>query len=206
MKRSRAPHIATFALLGAVCYGVWVGIEKFRARVPRGAEPRHIREWRAISGSDAAGQTQIVVFSDFRCKACRYAHRILTELPPRLARSVSVKWLQLPLLGPASVEAARAAECVGTQGERSRLFAVLFQHQDSLGLLPWERVAEEARVAQPAQFARCTLDDRTRPSLVATAQLAEQLGVHSTPTVLIDSLLFGGMPSKQYLHRYLRNH
>lgn len=174
------------------------------ARIPAGHEPTIVNNWRRYAATGDATTTSVVVFSDFRCGACKYAHDVLASLPDPLRPVLSVQWRQLPLLGPVSVEAARAVSCLTDRDERERLTATLFALADSLGMIAWMKVASRTSINSPELLQLCIEGKDSLRELIETRRLAADLGVVTTPSVLLDSMLFRGMPSPSYLTSYLR--
>lgn len=173
------------------------------ARIPAGREPTVVRQWREYAASQDSSLTSIIVFSDFKCGGCRYAHEVLSTLPGNRRGAVVIKWWQLPLLGPVSVEAARAVECLSSTRERDALTAAFFAAADSLGIVPWADLAARSGIADGVKLQACVQRDDSIAALTEAREIASRLQVTSTPTVLLDSLLFRGMPSRSYLNKYL---
>lgn len=195
--------------LGTLLVILLIGISAARlrdarsARIPEGREPTVVPEWRRYASSQDSNLTSIVVFSDFRCGGCRYAHHVLASLPGEWQGAVAIKWFQLPLLGPVSVEAARAVSCVRSIRDQAALTTTFFSATDSLGMVPWADLAARSGIADIATFQACVERDDSIAALTEAKEIASKLRITSTPTVLLDSLLFRGMPSRSYLTRYL---
>lgn len=173
------------------------------AGIPKGHEPEIVKEWRRYSHTSDTTKTSVVVFSDFKCEACKYAHEVLSTLLDDARQIFALRWHQFPILGPVSNEAARAILCVSDEDERARLTITFFAASDSLGVTPWTTLAARSRIENPERLQEC-VDAPDSPELTEARRLALDLGVVSTPTVLVDSMLFRGMPSRSYLTSYLR--
>ena len=160
-------------------------------------------DWRNYSASPDTGLTSIVIFSDFKCRSCKYAHEVLKGLSDARAAGVAVRWWQLPLLGPVSIEGARAIACLSSARDQAALTDVIFAASDSLGIESWTKLAERSGISAARELQSCVESEDSLAALTEAKAIAVQLGITSTPSVLLDSLLFRGMPSRNYLNRYL---
>ncbi len=200
------PELQLLALLPVI---LLIGIAAARlrnarsARIPEGRAPIVLPDWRSYAASQDSSLTSIVVFSDFKCAGCRYAHDVLTSLPASYRRAVAIKWWQFPILGPVSIEAARAVACVSSRKDEAALTATLFSAADSLGIVPWADLAARSGIVDGAKLQACVERDDSIAGLLEAKEIALRLGIASTPTVVLDSLVFRGMPSRTYLHKYL---
>jgi protein-disulfide isomerase len=144
-------------------------------------------------GGNPEGDVTLVAFMDYQCGYCRRAHPELAEL---IAGDGGVRWVvkELPILGPGSELAARAA--VATliiEGEE--VYAALHD-----GLLRLEGPINEASLhaaltaagADP-EAVRAAMDDpEVTRRLVETRALAEDLGIDGTPSFVIGERMLRG--------------
>ena len=145
----------------------------------------------ALVGGNPKGNVTVVEFLDYRCGVCKRIHPIVRELvktDPNIRR-VYKEW---PILGPASVLAARAAIASRKQGK----------------YLPFHKTMMEANsdYSAPAIMAMAKsvgIDtDRLRKDMAAPEvdkiirknyALADKLGLNGTPSFIIgDTLMRGG--------------
>lgn len=123
----------------------------------------------------------VAVFTDINCPYCRQMQRWLVEVPPAEA---AITWHDLPLLGDASVAAARAIGAAGLQGAgplmRERLHRTRFAPDpafltalaESIGLDAPRLLADMRSPAVEARIAR-------------SLGLAELFGLPGTPALVV---------------------
>lgn len=144
----------------------------------------------------AAARVTMLVFSDYACPVCRKVEPGWREAV-REAGDVRVVHRDWPILGPASVRAARVALAAGRQG----LYAPVHQILMRTGRHD-ETALRQALVASGGDGARLEAD-LTRDAaaidrlLARTAQDALQLGFRGTPGYLIGPLRIEGGASKR---------
>ena len=148
----------------------------------------------AVKGLSGA-PVGLIGFSDFQCPYCgRFAREVLPELERDYVRTgkLQVVFRHLPLeRHAAALPAAAAVECAGQQGKfwdlHDRLFAAEAQ---TLTVDQIQRLAESAGVAVP-EFDAC-LANGTPARVLDDVELARGLGVTSTPTFFVGSILPSG--------------
>ena len=201
-KHERPWQIASWVLVAAVAvlsgFNVRSAIIRSRALTPPDALLTEWQEYAAVGqwiGPPTAPVT-IVSFSDYQCAACRQFENALGRLREQYADSVAAVVRHLPLGKHAhAVPAARAAICAGAQGRFMELNSLLFEVQDSLGRIPWRVLATRAGVADMPAFQSCLEDAATDVTLRRDFAAAERLGTSTTPTLLVGSRLYRGVPS-----------
>jgi len=179
--------------------------------VPESYDPRVVSEWREIDGSptrfgrgsDSAPVT-VVVFSDYLCPFCARATRSLEELCRQHPDQVRVVYRHLPLPADLSTTAAIVTERACRAERFPAVHRLLFENSDSIGLIPWSRLARRAGVAVTTGFMRCFEEEHPWEAVQEDRELASELGIRSTPTLLIDSLLIEGTPGLPFLDAYVR--
>ncbi|MGH7477417.1 MAG: DsbA family protein [Longimicrobiales bacterium] len=151
-----------------------------------------------IGPTDAPNK--LVVFSDFMCPGCQaWAQRIEPLLKERYADPgvLQIAYYDFPLGGSHvhSFLAARAARCAQDQGRFWEYHDLLFARQRD-----WSFVRAPASdfVDYAADlgldrnsFETCLRSDRHAELVTASRVLGDQLGVNSTPTVLINGKRVG---------------
>jgi protein-disulfide isomerase len=139
---------------------------------------------------------RMLVFSDFMCPAC--AH-FATQIEPQLKTEFIEKGkLQLVFydfpLGGAHIHsflAARAARCAGDQNKfwqyHDLLFARLSQWATSQAP-PTDQLIEYASDVgiDRGRFSECVKSDKYQDVVSASRLLGDQLGVNSTPTLILN--------------------
>jgi protein-disulfide isomerase len=141
---------------------------------------------RLTDGSEAT----FVEFLDFECPSCAALHPTIDELQEEYGDQVTFVVRHLPL-HTSSVNAARAAEAAGAQGEFEAMYDVLFQRQDE-----WAGQAspEEQRFFDYAEDLGLDMDrfraDYDDPATLERIEQSEAdaraLGVTGTPTMFMD--------------------
>lgn len=148
------------------------------------------------NGADGSDVT-VVEFFDYQCGYCK---RLLPAMMAVMEENPSVRFVfkELPILGPASTFAARAALAADRQGKYIPFHNALM---DMRGQLTPERVMSTAtalgidlqRLQQDMQ------DPVIETYLRANLQLAQKLGVTGTPAMLIGDQFVPGAVSKETL-------
>ncbi len=83
------------------------------------------------------------------------------------------------------------------------MFDALYAFGDSLGKAPWLWFAELAGIKDTEAFGRCVLEDGPLPVLNEDTAAAKRLRVAGTPTLLIHSLRYNGLPPFDSLVAYV---
>jgi protein-disulfide isomerase len=158
-----------------------------------------------VIGRADAG-VRVVVFSDFQCPFCAASQPVLRELLRADSNRVQVVYRHLPLetIHPHSWTAALAAECAGDQGRFRAFHDMLFDVQDSIGLIPWVEVASRSGVASPGEFAACLAEERHLGRVERDVLLARDLGVDRTPTFIVGDQGYRGTPPRSWLSERIR--
>ena len=199
---AKAKNHALNALTVLVTVGALAVIVTKLRRVeadPSDAKPRIVQDWRdyATSGDRlgrASAPVTITVFSDFQCPFCRRADAELSALGRNMPTQINVVYRNYPLsFHQYAKTAAIAAICAGFQGAFDSYRAELFSHQDSLASFNWHDAAARTGVADVAAFDDCMGSDKAHGVLNSDSAAAVKLGVHGTPTMLINNVeLIGG--------------
>ena len=150
----------------------------------------------------------VAVFIDFECPACREfvlgpERRVRQEFPGDLRFVIR----HMPLSYHRFADpAARAAECAAAQGRFEDMYGLLFEKQDSLGLISFERLAEESGVGDLGLFNECVSSDGVAARISADLDLAGRSGATATPTVLVNGLLLSRPPAYDELVGLVEEH
>jgi protein-disulfide isomerase len=168
---------------------------------------KDVSDWRryATGGhrlGPSSARVVVVEFADFQCPFCRRADSTLKRTRAQHPRDVAVVYRNYPIHEYAFV-AAQAAECAAQQGAFESMHDVLYANADSIGLVPWERLADQAGVRDTMQLSRCLRDPRVAERIVADTIAAHELRVHGTPTFLINNLRVVGFSGTAAFDRVL---
>jgi protein-disulfide isomerase len=171
----------------------------------------HVRDWRRYvssgqsMGPESAAVT-VVEFADFQCPFCRLARDTLRALRLQFPKDVRILYRHYPLQGLHShaFEAALAAECAAAQGRFEELHDVMYQVQESLGIVGWTDLARRARISDPVAFTRCVHSNTFVGRVVRDIIAGDSLGVVGTPTMLVNDVRFTGVPRLAFLDSLVR--
>jgi len=203
--------LSVLAACSIIITGLVVKREFFPAS-PEEAATQTVRNWReyATGGHEIGPQegraVTIVEFSDFQCPSCREMHRVIAGLHAAGNVDFRVLYRHYPLrqIHPFALDAAVASECAADQDRFAAFHDVLFDKQDSIGLLSWTTIAARAGVRDRGAFTACL---KGRPALEAVQRdmdAGDRLGVRGTPTILIEDRQVTGVISAPVLQEWVR--
>ncbi len=144
----------------------------------------------AVGPADAS--ITIIEFSDYQCAPCKASYPEIAEVA---AADPDLRFVhkQLPVYGSHSVMAARAATAAHQQGRFAAFHHALMTSTAPLTAGLVETVAAELGLDLAALRADMR-DPQVVEYLAAVKDLAEELGINSTPTFIIgDQLVRGGL-------------
>jgi protein-disulfide isomerase len=202
--------LATLAVCALLTTGLVVRREVFSpavASTPPAAEPIFIEEWRSYLANglrvgEPSAPVQLIEFADFECPFCATFHERVKTLRARHPGRVSLTFMHLPLdRHRFALPAARVAECAAEQGRFEAMHDRLFTEQDSFGLKSWSQYATEASVPDLAAFEACIGRTAEIPRVESGKQLATNLGVRGTPTVIVNGWQLAQPPTLEALDR-----
>lgn len=138
----------------------------------------------------------IVEFGDFQCPGCgAFARQVKTQIELAYidGGQVNFKFFDFPLITihPHAFLAARASRCADDQGMYWEYHNSLFVNQRAWSMAPsaplglFEDYAAEVGL-DAGTFRSCLRSDDHAVQVTANLQLANLLGVNSTPTVMIN--------------------
>ncbi len=148
-------------------------------------------------GTPAARNT-VLVFTDFECPACRDFHlRALRGAMAEHGSDLSVVVRHWPLRSHRlATHMAIAAECAAVQGRFWPFQELVFEKQDSIGVLAVEVMAARAGVDDLAGFQDCRASTDIAAAISRSTAQAESLGGRGTPLILVNDLaIFRGIDS-----------
>ena len=135
------------------------------------------------------GDVTLVMFTDYACIYCRASapdiERLLKEDP-----QLKVVWREIPVLGPPSETAARAALAAAKQGKYLPFHRALFAdaRPDAAHL----SAATKAAALDPARLAADRNGADVAAELDQNMALAQRLGVNGTPAFVVGDQMLGG--------------
>lgn len=206
MKREVAGYVMTGIL--CVCALAVTGMmvrQQFFAPTVAGAGQiqTRIKNWKDFRSGRPLGSmngpVSLVVFSDYECPACRAFSKIVDSLRATYPNQLSVYYRNLPLPShPFARPASFAAECAALQGRFAEAHRLLFSDPDSNSTRPWTAFARQAGIADITGFLRCIRDSVPVTVVKRDEADAQRLGIHVTPTLLLDDQLIDG--SRTFAH------
>lgn len=152
-------------------------------------------------GGNPDGDVTLVEFFDYRCAYCR---RVVSSMRALLDedRDLRVVFKELPVLGPDSVRAARAALASHRQG-RYVPFHFALMAADDLSL-QGIRAAAEAVGLDADQLEADMEAPEVNAAIEANYALANELGIEGTPAFVIGPQLIPGAVDKARLDQLIR--
>ena len=173
------------------------------------APPQWVPAWRdvlrsGVAMTNGAAPVTVIEFSDLECPFCKRFHsETFPQVQREFGNKVSLVFVHLPLssIHRFAAPAARAAECAGQQGRFEAFVSRVFAKQDSLGLRTWSDYAADAGVPDTSRFARCAKNQANPARIDSGLAIANRLGIHGTPGILVNGWLFGNPPAETTLVR-----
>jgi protein-disulfide isomerase len=138
------------------------------------------------------GDVVIVEFMDYNCPYCRKAYATLRELSEK--GGIEVRFVEFPVLGPASILASQAAIAAEKQGKYVEF------HDAMMGLN--ERIESEDTIFNVAKKVGLDIEQlkkdmeapETEALIQENLQLGEKLGVQGTPAIFVGDTFIPGAP------------
>ena len=143
----------------------------------------------------------LVEFFDYQCGYCKRMFPSLVELMDA-DKKLRVVFKELPILGPASVIAARAALAAKKQGKYLEFHTALMELRGQLSEATIMKTAREVGL-DTAQLAADMRDPGIKEHLDRNRQIAEAIGVTGTPAMVIGSQLIPGALDKNGLKQII---
>ncbi|MCU0984201.1 MAG: DsbA family protein [Acetobacteraceae bacterium] len=139
----------------------------------------------------------IVEFFDYRCPYCKRMNPIIGDLV-RADRGLRVVLLDIPILGPASVTAARAALAAQRQGRYAEMHDALMRLRGEPTEAAIMQIAAELRLDQE-RLRRDMGDPAIAQRIDANLRLAQALGIQGTPAYVVGNEILPGAVGAEQL-------
>jgi protein-disulfide isomerase len=152
-------------------------------------------------GGNPDGDVTLVEFFDYRCAYCR---RVVSSMQALLGEDHNLRMVfkDLPVLGPDSVRAARAA-LASRQQNGYVPFHFALMTTDDLSMAGIRAVAESVGL-DPDRLERDMASAEVSAAIDANYQLANELGIEGTPAFVIGDQLIPGAVDKARLEQLIR--
>ena len=142
------------------------------------------------------GKVTLVEFTDYACGYCR---RSAADVDALIAANPDLRVVvrELPILSPASVDAAKMAIAAAAQGRYAQFHKAMFERGQ-----PGEKTIAAAAQAAGLDLARARKqagDPASEAELARNLQLARRLGFTGTPSWVVGDTVLGGAIGKERL-------
>ena len=142
------------------------------------------------------GKVTLVEFTDFACTYCRHS---VADVEALIAANPDLKVVlrQLPIIAPASADAARMGLAAAEQGKYAAFHKAMFAagHPDKATI---DAVARSVGI-DLARAARVIADPRIEDELSRNIDLARQLGFNGTPAWVVGNAVISGAVGEEKL-------
>ena len=141
----------------------------------------------------AEPEVTIVEFMDYKCSYCRVANQWVTDVHERYGDRVQFIFKEYPILGPDSLEAARAALAAHNQG--AELYELFHRSMvNASGPLPTARIDQLAALAglDVARMRADMEDESIMDHILDVRALGQALSVTGTPFFIVDGAVVNG--------------
>jgi len=135
----------------------------------------------------------LLEFSDFQCPYCAKVGETLKQFMDKHGSQVTLAFKHFPLtqIHPEALPAAKAAWAAGQQGKFWEFHDALFSNQKKLGDGLYQEIAQSLSL-DLQKFNRDRASSEASATIQQDIQLAEKLGVDSTPFFVMNGLAFAG--------------
>ena len=147
------------------------------------------------------GDVTVVEFFDYNCGYCKAMFASVVELlkeDPKMRLVMK----EYPILGPSSMTATRAALAARKQGKYSEVHLALMGHKGSLTDANVMEIAEKAGV-DIKKLQNDMKDAAITDMIVKNHNLADDLSIDGTPSLIIGDAFIPGAVSKEKLVDYI---
>jgi protein-disulfide isomerase len=172
--------------------------QQLQARAELQARETRIREIAANAmgapiGGNPEGDITLVLFTDYNCDNCREANDVIDSVVEQDG-NIRVVYRELPMLGPDSVYAAKAALAADLQGKYMGFHDGLMALETSANTNSVLKVALDAGVDLNKMMV--ALDDAKINTMIDdTLAIAEEFEIAGTPTYFIGTTVASGNPT-----------
>ncbi len=136
---------------------------------------------------------ELVEYGDYECPFCRRARGVTQQLTEELGDDLLYVFRNFPLaeIHPHAMNAAKAAEAAGLQGQFWEMHDMLFENQENLddeSLLSYAT----AHGLDPRQFVRDMNNSKVEKRILSDFQGGARSGVNGTPAFFINGFRYDG--------------
>lgn len=158
---------------------------------------------RALFDAQApATDLPVALFTDYNCPFCPVLSDMLMRLEADGA-GIAIRFHDLPVLGPNSIAAARAALAAAEQGKYRPVHHHLMRSRLRPGPASLRALASRFDM-EPARFLQDTQSPRIMDQLRQAEDIAAVFGIIGTPALVVGRTLVVGEISEKRLRRLIR--
>lgn len=199
--------VATLVIAGGVIVVTAMVIWRSQAQIQSIITPAAIDfpQTEGMAMGDPDAPVIIEEFSDFQCPACQFFHeQTLEQVVDQYVKAGDVYFIfrNFPFIGNDSQAAALGGYCAAEQGLFWEYSNILFANQIGENVGSFSSVRLEAMadiIGLNADFAQCVREGRYQDLVDADFQAAQDAGVNSTPSFLINGeLVTGALPFEAF--------
>ena len=156
------------------------------------AEPEKFIAESPIS-SEVSNKVILFEFSDFQCPYCASVHKTLSKFIDKHGDRVVLVYKHYPLeiIHPEAVSAAKATWAAAQQNKFWEYHDMLFKRQKRLGE-PFFKATAQRLHLDLDKFNRDRNSAEAEAAIEKDIQLANQLGIESTPSFVMQGQIFSG--------------
>lgn len=143
------------------------------------------------------GDVTVVEFFDYRCPYCKTVAGRAMEAAKKDGK-VKVMFKELPILGPESVFAARAALAAHRQGKYIEYHLALMRTRERLNEEVTVRIAQGVGI-DLEKLRKDMASPEIKRQLEANLELAQELGIRGTPAFIVGDKLAPGAVDEETL-------
>lgn len=147
------------------------------------------------------GDVTVVEFFDYNCGYCKSMFQAVAELL-REDRNMRLVLKEYPILGPSSMTASRAALAARKQGKYSELHLALLAHKGQLSDGTIMDIAGKVGL-DVKKLENDMKDPAITDVIVKNHNLADELGIDGTPSLIIGDAFVPGAISKEKLVEHI---
>jgi len=147
-------------------------------------------------GGNPKGDVTVVEFFDYLCGYCKMAQGHLEKLTAA-DKNVRVVYKEFGILGPVSIEAAKAAQASNEQGKYVAFHNALMTSKERLTSDKIYEIAEKVGL-DVEKLKKDMESDKVKKAIADVHALADEMGARGTPTFVIGEKLYpGALPLAQ---------
>ena len=154
------------------------------------------RSTKAFGAGNPDGDVTVVEFFDYNCGFCRRAMPEVVKLVDNDDK-VKVVFMELPIFGDESEDAAKGALAAGKQDKYMEMHQKLFTAPGKANKEKVLRIANEIGLDVP-QLEKDMEGDEVQAALDEARGLAQALGLQGTPLYLVGDRIIPGAPDDLY--------